>query len=180
LVDAAIKRQDDLRESEATHVREILRLREKLYSEETTRVEAIARLRAEHQAELREQEAKRIDSIRAVDVEAVQRAAEVQATQQGVLATQVVTSAEALRTQVAAAAQAAQIALAAALEPLQKDIADLRKSQYEAQGQKTQVVERQAGTASVGVVVAGIVGGLALMVAIIGAVIAIVANGGQP
>jgi hypothetical protein len=42
------------------------------------------------------------------------------------------------------------------------------------------VVERQAGTANVGVVVAGIVGGLALMVAIIGAVIAIVANGGQP
>ena len=31
--------------------------------------------------------------------------------------------------------------LSAALEPIRKDIADLRRAQYEAQGQKTQVVE---------------------------------------
>ena len=48
----------------------------------------------------------------------------------------------------AAAATAASTALSAALEPIQKDIADLRRAQYEAQGQKTQVVEtRDVNTA---------------------------------
>jgi hypothetical protein len=41
----------------------------------------------------------------------------------------------------AAAASAATTALAGALEPIQKDIADLRKAQYEAQGVKTNVGE---------------------------------------
>jgi hypothetical protein len=45
------------------------------------------------------------------------------------LVAQVAASAETLRTQVAAAATAATTALAAALEPIQKDIADLRRVQ---------------------------------------------------
>ena len=125
LVDAAIQRQDDLRAAESRHVREI------------------ASLRAEYAQELRETETARIDAIRRVDVEAVQRAAEVQATQATALAGQVSAAAEAMRTQVAAAASAATIALAAALEPVQKDIADLRRAQYEAQGEKGQRVETQ-------------------------------------
>lgn len=123
LVNAAIKRQDDLRANESRHVREI------------------AGLRAEYQAELRQLETARIDAIRAVDVQAVQRAAEVSATQAQTLATQVATSAETLRAQVAAAATASTTALAAALEPIQKDIADLRKTQYEQAGQRAQVGE---------------------------------------
>ena len=98
-------------------------------------------MRAEYAAELRETESARLDAIRRVDVEAVQRAAEVQATQAAALAGQVAAAAEAMRTQVAAAASAATIALAAALEPVQKDIADLRRAQYEAQGEKGQRVE---------------------------------------
>jgi hypothetical protein len=47
---------------------------------------------------------------------------------------------------VAAAASAATIALAAALEPVQKDIAELRRAQYEQIGQKTQATETQATT----------------------------------
>ena len=86
--------------------------------------------------------------IRAVDVGAVNRAAEVSATQAQTLATQVAVSAETLCTQVAAAATAASTALSAALEPIQKDIADLRRAQYEAQGQKTQVVETRDTSAS--------------------------------
>jgi hypothetical protein len=69
------------------------------------------------------------------------------------LATQVATSAETLRNQVAAAATAQTIALAAALEPIIKDIADLRRAQYEAQGQKTQVVETRATSANAGLYV---------------------------
>ena len=123
LVSAAIERQDDLRTLESQHLREL------------------ADLRAHYDARLREAETARIDAIRAVDVGAVTRAAEVAATQAQTLATQVTVSAETLRTQVAAAATAASTALSAALEPIQKDIADLRRAQYEAQGQKTQVVE---------------------------------------
>jgi hypothetical protein len=123
LVAAAIQRQDDLRDLESRHLREL------------------ADLRAHYDQRLREAETARIDAIRAVDVGAVNRAAEVSATQAQTLATQVAVSAETLRTQVAAAATAASTALSAALEPIQKDIADLRRAQYEAQGQKTQVVE---------------------------------------
>jgi hypothetical protein len=130
LVSAAIERQDDLRGLESSHLREL------------------ADLRAHYDERLREAETARIDAIRAVDVGAVNRAAEVSATQAQTLATQVTESAETLRTQVAAAATAASTALSAALEPIQKDIADLRRAQYEAQGQKTQVVETRDTSAA--------------------------------
>lgn len=121
LVNSAIQRQDDLREAAEHHVSEI------------------ANLRANYDQRLREAETARIDAIRAVDVGAVNRAAEVSAQQAMTLAAQVATSAETLRTQVTAAATAATVALAAALEPIQKDIADLRRAQYEAQGVKSNV-----------------------------------------
>jgi hypothetical protein len=109
----------------------------------------MAALREHYFSELRQAETARIDAIRATDVGAVSAAAVVATTQANTLAQQVATSAETLRTQVAAAAAAATAALAAALEPIQKDIADLRRAQYEAQGQKTQVVEaRDTGAAS--------------------------------
>lgn len=123
ILDAAVKRQDDLRASHSRHQDDIFKL-QRFYDDK-----------------LRKAEAKRIDAIRAVDVAAVQRAAEVSAAQAQTLATQVAVSAEALRGQVAAAAAAQSAALAAALDPIQKDIAELRKAQYEAQGQKQQVVE---------------------------------------
>jgi CHAT domain-containing protein len=124
-VDQAIRRQDDLRELDAAHLREMVALR------------------ADYDEKLRRAETARIDAIRAVDVGAVNRAAEVSAQQATTLAVQVAQSAETLRTQVAAAATAATVALAAALEPIQKDIADLRRAQYEAQGVKTQGGEQR-------------------------------------
>jgi len=128
LVKAAMERQDDMRNLVAEHAHEMAELRER------------------YATDLRKAESARIDAIRAVDVGAVAAAATVAATQANTLAAQVATSAETLRTQVAAAATAATVALAAALEPIQKDIADLRRAQYEAQGQKTQIVETQAVT----------------------------------
>ena len=159
LVEAAIKRQDDLREMESSHVREV------------------AQLRAEYQAELREAESARIDAIRAVDVGAVNRAAEVAATQASTLAAQVSTSAETLRNQVSAAAAAQTVALSAALEPIIKDIADLRRAQYEAQGQKTQVVEQRASS---GAIVGYFVGALGVLVSIGALVVLIVSQGNGP
>jgi hypothetical protein len=109
-------------------------------------IKEVFKLRAESDEKLRLAEANRIDAIRAVDVGAVNRAAEVSAAQALTLATQVATSAETLRTQVAAAAQASTVALAAALEPIQKDIADLRRVQYEQQGQKSAAVDIRSDT----------------------------------
>lgn len=150
LVSAAIQRQDDLRGGEAIHIREIVSLR------------------AEYDEKLRDAESKRIDAIRAVDVGAVNRAAEVATTQATTLAAQVSTSAETLRGQVAAAANAATIALAAALEPVQKDIADLRRAQYEAQGVKIQSTDTRASTSAV---VGYIVGGFGVLIAIVSLVL---------
>jgi len=151
LVDSAMRRQDDLRAAEGLRQDDLRQM-------EYRHVREIASLRAEYQAELRMAETARIDAIRAVDVGAVNRAAEVSATQASTLAAQVATSAETLRTQVAAAASAAQTALAAALEPIIKDIADLRRVQYEQVGQKAQIVEHRgsntAAYALAGVVIA--------------------------
>jgi len=141
LVQAAIARQDDLREMQARYASQIGDMRE-------VHAQYVTELRSNYEGQLREAnsrseeridakdqqlrvgETARIDAIRAVDVGAA-----------AILANQVAASAEALRGQVEAARQQTATALAAALEPIQKDIQDLRRAQYEAQGQKTQVVE---------------------------------------
>ena len=150
LVEAAIRRQDDLRDAD--------RLRQ----------QEVADLRWKYDNELRKAETARIDAIRAVDVGAVQRAAEVALTQASTLATQVATSAETLRGQVAAAATAQATALASALVPLQESIADLRRAQYEAQGSKTQVVETRAGAGESRLNVGMIVGIAGVLLAMVG------------
>jgi hypothetical protein len=137
LVDAAIRRQDDLREVEAQHIREILNLR------------------AEYDRELREAESNRIDAIRAVDVGAVNRAAEVAATQATVLAAQLSATAEAART-----------GLVAALEPIQKDIQDLRKAQYEIAGAKANVGETRLNLGA-------LLGGLSVLLVLVFGVLSI-------
>jgi hypothetical protein len=55
-----------------------------------------------------------------------------------------------MRSQVASSASAASEALARSLDPIQKDIADLRRAQYEQQGQKSQVEDSRAKGSSVG------------------------------
>lgn len=120
-------------------------------------------LRAQHTKDMRQAETDRIDAIRAVDVGAVQRAAEVQAQQAEALRQSQVETAEALRQQVATTAIAFEAKLDAKTDPLQKRIDDLSRAQYEAQGQKTQVVESRAGNGAVWAAIGGIVG-LALLI----------------
>ena len=153
LVEAAMRRQDDLREMASRYDAQIGRMREG-HSREMRQAARRSEERIDSKdQQLRAAETARIDAIRAVDVGAVNRAAEVSATQAATLATQVATSAEALRGQVEAARQQTATALAAELEPIQKDIQDLRRAQYEAQGKQGQVVEartdRGAGTSTV-------------------------------
>ena len=140
MLDLQIKRSDDLRTQENFNVQEQMKAR------------------WESLRELRTAEAARIDSIRAVDVAAVASAALVSATQTTTLAGQVSAAADAMRAQQAATAQASQEGLTQALRPLQAAIDDLRRSQYEAQGQKTQIVETHAKSSNVGLIVGIVVG----------------------
>jgi hypothetical protein len=122
LNEAGIRRLDDLRMANE----------EKMQVE----IEAVRReadLRAYYEGLLREKEEARIDAIRTVDTQAVQRAAEVQTEQATRLQTQVITTAEAFRA-----------TLTTALDPINTAIQDLRRAQYEAQGQKTQVIETRS------------------------------------
>jgi hypothetical protein len=123
LVRAAIQRQDDLRVTESSHIRELMSIR------------------ASYEEKLRTQESARIDAIRQVDVSAVARAAEVSAAQASTLATQQQASADALRNQVEQARIATADALAQALAPITKSIEDLRAAQYQQQGEKSSKVE---------------------------------------
>ena len=150
LVEAAIKRIDDIREVETRRVDD---LRESFLKH----IEVVSMIRAHYEDELRVSESKRIDAVRTVDVAAVAAAASAAETRATALAQQVSASAEAMRNQVAAAAQAASTALTAALEPIQKDVADLRRVQYEQQGQRANIEDRRATwTAGQGMVVAAI------------------------
>jgi hypothetical protein len=144
LVAAAIQRQDDLREMESKHARER------------------AELTAGYDEKLRTAESERINAIRAVDVAAVQRASEVANQQAATLALQVSTTADAFR-----------MALDAKVEPIQRRIDDLSRAQYEAQGQKTQVVEATTRSGSIGLWVGTVVAGLVGVVGLIVAAVAI-------
>jgi hypothetical protein len=161
LVEAAVKRIDDIRVLEAKYQRELIQ-------SESTHQTAMANLRGEFGEKLRNAESARIDAIRAVDVGAVQRAAEVSAAQAQTLANQVAVSAEALRAQVSAAQSAAATSLAAALDPIIASIADLRRAQYEAQGQKINVTETRTSTTALWAAAGVAISLLFLLVAIAG------------
>lgn len=154
LVQAAVTRLDDLRILESTHIREMFEIR------------------GQHTKDMRLAEADRINAIRLVDVQAVQRAAEVQAAQASAIANTVTASAEAMRTQVQAAAAAAEANLKASLEPMQKAIADLSRTQYELAGQRTQIGEtRQVNSATyalIGIIITIVLASLTILGFILG------------
>lgn len=119
LVEAANKRQDDLRLAEGR------------------RIDDLAVLRADHAKELAAAEAKRIDAIRAVDVNAVAVASGRAADQATVLATQFTQSAEALRTLVATTATTLAAQQQAAQSQVMERLTALERSQYEGQGKRS-------------------------------------------
>jgi maltodextrin utilization protein YvdJ len=163
LYSAVNKRQDDMRDLEAKHIREVADLREK-FSEK-----------------LAEKETERLNAIRAVDVGAVGKASEVGAAQAVALATQVATSAETLRTTVSASAAAAATALVQALEPIQSAIAELRKTQYEQQGQAAQRVEartdQRGNTQNSQWIIGAILSGFAVMISLGGFIVILIKLG---
>lgn len=120
LVDAAVHRLDDLRQAE-TGKREAI----------SRHLHEIIELRALHAQQLRGAEAKRIDAIREVDVQAAKA-----------VATQVATSAETLRSLVDSTARALAAQMAAQFSEMSSRIASLEKSAYEGAG-KGQATEPQ-------------------------------------
>ncbi len=139
LVDAAMRRQDDMRRSDQRRQDDLREMESKHHRE-------VSDMRHNYEGELRRAESERLNSIRAVDQGQVQRTADVQTQVASALAAQVVATADAFR-----------VTLTAALEPIQKDIADLRKTQYEQAGQKAQTIEKGTGNrAWVGLVIAGL------------------------
>jgi hypothetical protein len=148
LVLAEAKYQSAMREMSDKQLKEVLD-RDRQYTEKMLDMRAdFARTQfereREHNQEVRTMESSRIDAIRQVDVAAGQQAAIVQATTATTLAGQVAAAAEAMRTANAAATASFTQALATAVAPLNEAIADLRRAQYEAQGQKAQVVETRS------------------------------------
>lgn len=118
LVEAAVKRLDDLRVAEMR------------------RVDDLAALRESHSKELALAEAKRIDAIRAVDVNAVAVASERATQQASVLATQVTASADALRALVAQTATTMATASEKFSAQLTERLALIERAQYEGKGRQ--------------------------------------------
>jgi hypothetical protein len=138
LVESAVKRLDDLRGVTVASLRREMEMR----------ADYEDKLRQSDE-KLRLAESARIDAIRAVDVGAVNRAAEVQATQAGALASQVLATADAFR-----------VSLAAALEPIQKDIRDLRDAQSRTVGGKDQSGDTRLN-------IGAILGGLSVLLVLV-------------
>lgn len=135
LVAMSERRMDDLRETDKEHFKEMF---------ETTRY---------YENQLRDKESARIDANRLVDKGAVESANVVYIQQQATLAAQVGLTADAART-----------SLGNALEPIQKDIAEVRKTQYEAAGRSVQVIESRGHNTNIGLWVSiGIAGFIAFM-----------------
>ena len=130
LVYMSMRRQDDLRDAEGRRAND-------LRDAESRRVNEVLELRGLFQEQLRLAEAKRIDAIRAVDVNAVAVASERAAQQANVLATQVAASAEALRGLVATTASTIAQQLAQITSQLTERLAAVEKANYEGQGKST-------------------------------------------
>jgi hypothetical protein len=129
LVEADVKRLDDLSELRATYTEKLVRL-------EITRIEDILKLRAEYDNKLSVAESKRIDAIREVDVNERAIAAERTTQQATVLATELAESREILRTLIANNAITATTQLNSATTPLSDRLAALERSSYTGAGKQ--------------------------------------------
>lgn len=125
LNEAAVRRQDDLRIAS-----------ERFTSASLSAMREMAEMRAMYQEKLSEAEAKRIDAIRAVDVNAVGVASERQSQAANVLAAQVAQSADALRTLVNTTATAQAEQQRQSTQQITDRLTAVERSQYEGRGKQ--------------------------------------------
>lgn len=185
---AAVQRLDDLAAAERIRVNE-------LTSAERRRVDEQAALRAFYDEKLRDAEAKRIDAIRVVDVNAVAVANERQSAAASVLANQVSASAETLRGLVATTAATAAQQFQQVTSQMSERIAALEKASYEGQGRgaytdpllgqllvkvdslqasRSEISGKGAGVNASWVVVLGAISAISALIGIVGTIVAIV------
>lgn len=141
LVEAAIKRQDDLRSADSHHIRELMAVRASYEDKLRDADRREADQRAGYEDRLSAKETQRLDAIRAVDVAtgaAASVAAEARAT---TLAAAQQASAEVLRNLNEQARITTAEALEARVAPLVKAVEDLRQTQYQQQGEKSSKTE---------------------------------------
>lgn len=146
LVEAAIKRQDDLREMESKHTREMSTFR-------TVFDNKIDGMRAEFAEKLAGKESERLDSIRAVDQATVQQRATVYEQQVQALAKAASETAETLRKQVESTALASDTKNDAKFAEVTRALAALQEAQFRTAGGKEQVTETRATISSAQAVV---------------------------
>jgi hypothetical protein len=131
-VAAANKRQDDLRDMQGRHDKEVREIVER------------------YEEKLRVKESARIDANRSQDQDNARRAAET-----------ALAAVQALATQVPITADTVRAASTASLTPIQERLTQIERIQYEQAGQKQQVsdtqVDRRAGTSQTWVIV-GVLG----------------------
>jgi hypothetical protein len=156
LVDAESLRQDGLRVAEGA-----------LRAEEARGLRRELELDRRHAAEIRDLETKRLDAIRLVDVNAVQRAAEVQQAAALTLQGQVAGTAEAMRTQIAALTQSLTEAIANTVKPLADALAVVQQQQNLQAGQRIQVAESREVKTSSGQYLGIAMGALSLIAVIL-------------
>jgi len=122
-VRATVDQLKDTLDREVAHLKEVGEIR-------ATHLKEIADLRAKHAEAMMDKEAARLNSIRDVDIGAVQRATEVADARAGVLAEQLITTADRVAD-----------TLRTAIDPIIKDIQDLRKSQAEGGGERQRTAD---------------------------------------
>ena len=158
LVEAAIKRQDDLRHNvtqgiaaEQKRVDDLIELHvkrlEDIRNDHIGVHEASEKLqeaRVNAQKDLMTAEAKRIDALLAAAAQAVGLASEKASAQASALASQVVASAEALRAQVSSAASANTEAMGVLRDAMDKRITLLEQNQWRGSGEDTQRGEKRS------------------------------------
>lgn len=125
LTEAANQRQDDLREAA-----------KELSDTRIAHQKEIGDIRERHQAELRRGESERLDSIRQVDREDVNKTATQAQSAIAALAAVTTTTAETLRTQVATTAAAQATALANSMGEVNKRLSALELSSSEGRGKQ--------------------------------------------
>jgi hypothetical protein len=129
LVETAVNRVDDLRDAETKRIDE-------KFKDNKEHITEIMNLRADYEEKLREAEKGRLDSIRIVDINAVNTASSKAADQALVLAKQVTESAETLRKLVADTALSTANTLTQIITPITDRLSLLEKAQYTVAGKE--------------------------------------------
>lgn len=137
LVQAANRRQDDLRAETTNRLNTELACVKEISNLRASHVQEISMMRADHSEKMAMAESKRLDAVRAVDVTNVQTAATASLAAIQRLAETTATNADNIRNAMTATATAVAQQLANTVGLITERISALEKSSYEGKGKST-------------------------------------------